>query len=72
MDEMLNDLAATDMAPGGWLNKFRHLKEEYLHHKASDAASGPRSSRPRLRQGRRRGERLMVAGLDLNKTGEPT
>lgn len=32
MDELLNDLAATDMATGAWLNKFRTVKEEYLHH----------------------------------------
>jgi hemerythrin-like domain-containing protein len=32
MDELLNDLAATDMATGGWLTKFRTVKEEYLHH----------------------------------------
>lgn len=32
MDELLNDLAATDMASGAWLTKFRTLKEEYLHH----------------------------------------
>lgn len=32
MDELLNDLAATDMATGGWLTKFRAVKEEYLHH----------------------------------------
>ncbi len=32
LDDMLNDLAATDMATGGWLTKFKSLKEEYLHH----------------------------------------
>jgi hemerythrin-like domain-containing protein len=32
MDELLNDLAATDMATWGWLTKFRTMKEEYLHH----------------------------------------
>lgn len=32
MDELLNDLAATDMSSGGWLTKFRTVKEEYLHH----------------------------------------
>jgi hypothetical protein len=32
MDELLNDLAATDMATGAWLTKFRIVKEEYLHH----------------------------------------
>ena len=32
IDDMLNDLAATDMATGGWLIKFRGLKDEYLHH----------------------------------------
>ena len=32
MDELLNDLAATDMATGAWLTKFRTMKEEYLHH----------------------------------------
>lgn len=28
----LNDLAATDMASGTWLTKFRQLKHDYLHH----------------------------------------
>lgn len=32
MDELLNDLAATDMASGAWLTKFRTVKKEYLHH----------------------------------------
>lgn len=32
IEEALNDLAATDMATGAWLNKFRQLKHEYLHH----------------------------------------
>lgn len=32
IDEMLNDLAATDMASGGWLNKFRSFEDRYLHH----------------------------------------
>lgn len=32
MDEWLNDLAATDMATGGWLTKFRAVKKAYLHH----------------------------------------
>lgn len=32
IDEMLNDLAATDMASGGWLLKFRSFEERYLHH----------------------------------------
>ena len=32
MDDLLNDLAATDMASSGWLNKFHVVREEYLHH----------------------------------------
>lgn len=32
IEEMLNDLAATDMATGAWLTKFRELKDRYLHH----------------------------------------
>lgn len=28
----LNDLAATDMASGAWLTKFRQLRHDYLHH----------------------------------------
>lgn len=32
IEEALNDLAATDMATGAWLTKFRTLKHEYLHH----------------------------------------
>lgn len=32
IDEMLNDLAATDMASGGWLTKFKALDHRYRHH----------------------------------------
>ncbi|MGD9810769.1 MAG: hemerythrin domain-containing protein [Sphingobium sp.] len=32
IEEMLNDLAATDMATGAWLTKFREMKHRYLHH----------------------------------------
>ena len=32
IEEMLNDLAATDMASGAWLTKFREMKHRYLHH----------------------------------------
>ena len=32
IEEMLNDVAAADMATGGWLVKFRGLKHKYLHH----------------------------------------
>ncbi len=32
MDKLLNDLAATDMASSGWLNKFHKVAHEYLHH----------------------------------------
>lgn len=32
IEEALNDLAATDMATGAWLTKFRELQERYLHH----------------------------------------
>lgn len=32
IEEALNDLAATDMAAGAWLTKFRDLKHDYLHH----------------------------------------
>jgi hypothetical protein len=32
IEEALNDLAATDMATGAWLTKFRALQERYLHH----------------------------------------
>lgn len=32
IDEALNDLAATDMASGAWLQKFRQLQHDYLHH----------------------------------------
>ncbi len=28
----LNDLAATDMASGEWMDKFKELKHDYLHH----------------------------------------
>jgi len=32
IEEMLNDLAATDMATGAWLTKFKEMKHRYLHH----------------------------------------
>ncbi|MCB5424676.1 hemerythrin domain-containing protein [Altererythrobacter sp. CC-YST694] len=32
IEESLNDIAATDMASGAWLVKFRQLRDEYLHH----------------------------------------
>jgi hypothetical protein len=32
MDDLLEELAETDMASGGWLQRFRKVKEEYLHH----------------------------------------
>jgi len=32
IEELLNDLAATDMASGAWLTKFKGLQERYLHH----------------------------------------
>lgn len=32
IEEMLNDLAASDMASSGWLTKFKTLRDEYLHH----------------------------------------
>ncbi|MXO90065.1 hemerythrin domain-containing protein [Pontixanthobacter aquaemixtae] len=32
LDEALNDLAATDMSTGAWLQKFKQLKHDYLHH----------------------------------------
>lgn len=32
LDELLNDLAATDMSSSAWLQKFKQLKHDYLHH----------------------------------------
>lgn len=32
IDEMLNDLAATTMASGDWMTKFKALEHRYLHH----------------------------------------
>ncbi len=32
IEELLNDLAATDMSSGAWLTKFRTLEHDYLHH----------------------------------------
>ncbi|MXO60072.1 hemerythrin domain-containing protein [Altererythrobacter salegens] len=32
IEEMLNDLAATGMATGAWLAKFKNLEERYRHH----------------------------------------
>lgn len=32
IEELLNDLAATDMASSGWLTKFKTLQHDYLHH----------------------------------------
>ncbi len=32
IDEMLNDLAATDMSSPGWLQKFKEFDHRYRHH----------------------------------------
>lgn len=32
IEDLFNQLAATDMATSGWLNRFHKVKEEYLHH----------------------------------------
>ncbi|APE28928.1 hemerythrin domain-containing protein [Aurantiacibacter gangjinensis] len=32
LNEMLNDLAATDMSSSAWLEKFKKLDHEYRHH----------------------------------------
>lgn len=32
LDELLNDLAATDMSSSAWLQKFKTLRHDYLHH----------------------------------------
>ncbi len=32
IEEALNDLAATDMATGGWLTKFKSFDHRYRHH----------------------------------------
>ncbi|MXP46824.1 hemerythrin domain-containing protein [Altererythrobacter luteolus] len=32
LNEALNDLAATDMSSAAWLQKFKQLKHDYLHH----------------------------------------
>ncbi|WP_374405836.1 hemerythrin domain-containing protein [Pelagerythrobacter sp.] len=32
IEEALNDLAATDMATGGWLTKFKSFDHQYRHH----------------------------------------
>uniref|UniRef100_UPI0030840B35 hemerythrin domain-containing protein n=1 Tax=Parerythrobacter lutipelagi TaxID=1964208 RepID=UPI0030840B35 len=32
IDEMLNDLAATDMSSGAWLQKFKSFEHRYRHH----------------------------------------
>ena len=32
LDEMLNDLAATDMSSSAWLQKFKKLDHDYRHH----------------------------------------
>lgn len=32
IDEMLNDLAATDMSTGAWLQKFKEFEHRYRHH----------------------------------------
>ncbi|MEL7689459.1 hemerythrin domain-containing protein [Citromicrobium bathyomarinum] len=32
IDEALNDLAATDMSEGGWLQKFKSFDHQYRHH----------------------------------------
>jgi len=32
IDEMLNDLAATDMSSSAWMSKFKDLRHRYEHH----------------------------------------
>ncbi|WXL26571.1 hemerythrin domain-containing protein [Ectopseudomonas mendocina] len=32
MDDLLEELAETDMSSSGWLLRFKKVKEEYLHH----------------------------------------
>lgn len=32
IDEALNDLAATDMSSGAWLQKFKEFEHQYRHH----------------------------------------
>ena len=32
IDEMLNDLAATDMSSSAWMQKFKQLDDRYRHH----------------------------------------
>ena len=32
IEEMLNDLAATDMSSSAWLSKFKDLRHDYEHH----------------------------------------
>lgn len=32
IEEMLNDLAATDMSSGAWLQKFKAFEDRYRHH----------------------------------------
>ena len=32
IEEMLNDIAATDMSSSAWLTKFKQLRHDYLHH----------------------------------------
>ena len=32
LEELLNDLAATDMSSPGWLQKFKKLDHDYRHH----------------------------------------
>ncbi len=32
LDELMNDLAATDMSSSAWLTKFKKLDHEYRHH----------------------------------------
>ena len=32
IEEMLNDLAATEMSSSAWLSKFKHLRHDFLHH----------------------------------------
>jgi HEPN domain-containing protein len=32
IDDLLNDLAATDSGAGEWMEKLAHLRHRYLHH----------------------------------------
>ena len=67
LDKLMNDLAATDMATGAWLQKFKTLKHDYLHHIDEEEEEHFPEFEEKLTE---QDERDMAALFDRRKTAE--